>query len=202
MTHDVSTDDLDADVILTHIERHLGVAARYCKKEYAPTGDCIFYMTFHGTPVPEASTLVTFGLSRHLLEQPKSPAIRQELMLSCLTSQLDDSLLTVLSTLTEEVLERHIAMARNDVVGSRGPIAHHASVQGFLVQSPWCWDIEFERAPHNVAFPMLLPITPVEERFIRTHGSKQFLEALTDQDIDYLDLRRESAQVCRGPHDD
>jgi hypothetical protein len=103
---------------------------------------------------------------------------------------------SLLAVVAKDLLEKHRALRRGDVLGPAGPIKPGASAQGFYCTGPsFCDDAfaVFEKSDPATVFVWLVPVAHTEIHYIWSHGWSAFEDLLVEKDPDLWDLERPSA---------
>jgi len=150
---------------------------------------------FENQPVPDATTYVTTGISKHLLHQTSGPEIKLEL-LACAWSRFRHARIdSLLFAISQEILSSHHAPAHGDVIGPRGPIAEGSKLEAFYFMPPLYHTETMEALDSDgaqILFVWALPISAAEAAFIRREGWEAFEERIHLLDPDLMDLERAS----------
>jgi|ERR1051325_1815693 hypothetical protein len=186
---------MSGPTLIDHLEEHLGAPARTFEPLSPRDHRPFQVISFEGTPFPDATTLVTAGLSARPREQSKGHNIRQELVAATYRSRDEEELAAVVDAIGREVLTRDSALLRGEVVGPAGPIFAGSTIEAFAYTSPWYWSDEFSRfsgLSPAVLMIWLLPLTTAEAGYVRQHGIDRFEVEINEQVPDLLDFRRPS----------
>ena len=100
---------------------------------------------------------------------------------------------SVLHAVAAELLEKHVALPRGQVIGPRGPLVPGSSLEAIACLSPWYWPdsfASFQEGSRITVMVWLVPIYPAEAEFIRKAGVDAFEARISEIDPDLLDLRR------------
>lgn len=176
-----------------HLEAYLGRV----QKRFEPARDedrrPFQVLSFDGMPFRESTTIVTAGLGAHVLDQPKGPAVRQELVGCAYRAEADERFAGLVDLVGRDMLQSHKAVLRGQVIGPGGPLVRGATVEALLCASPWYWPEGFERydgMQPPVLIIWLVPITASEAAFVRERGIDAFEELVEKHEPDLLDLQR------------
>ncbi len=184
----------DDPPLLRHMERHLGA---YCEATRAG-GQRGSILAFADQPVQGALTVSSFGLSRHRLPQPRGPELRQELIVSA--EQVEwKALASVVDVAAEQVLSRHSALLRGELLGPTGRLVPGSSACAFFCCHPGCFPQSFEDLKVDgdpILFVWLVAVLPDEATYIETHGAGAFMSLIKEHSPNLLDWRRSSLPVC------
>lgn len=179
--------------LLDHMESYLGAyKSRFVTGDgTAPSGPPL--LLFDRQPFDDASTITTFGLSNHLLSQPRSPPIRQELVMCFHKDASPIPFGQILTAIAQRLIDRHKALLRGDVLFLEGPIVPGHLQSALLCTNPWYWTDGFEQASVDVGsviFVWLVPVFDDEGNFIQSHGLEAWEQMISNKDVDLLDLSR------------
>lgn len=180
--------------LIRYLEEHLGPISRGFKVK----GELVQLSRFENQPVSGATTLTTLGLSNHELHLAGGGSLREELIVSARKETEIDYLGRALHGIAQDVLERHHALVRGDVLGPRGPVVPNSTLEAFFCIHPAYWPESFdlfEGPEFKVRFLWLVPIAKKESDFIANEGWKSMLDQIRAQDPDLLDLRRPSMNL-------
>lgn len=184
--------------LLDHLESYLGA----CKSSFAATDGIVpsepSLLLFDRQPFDDANTIITFGLSNHLLSQPKSPPIRQELVMCFHKDANPIPYGQILTAITRRLIDRHKALLRGDVLFLEGPIVPGYSQSALVCTNPWYWAEGFEQASVDVGSVIVVWLVPVfdeEGQLIQSQGLAVWEQKISNQDIDLLDLRRKPLEL-------
>jgi hypothetical protein len=180
--------------LIDFLESHLGEMSNGFLFE-GPQDRPIQVARFDHQPVSTAVTLVTTGLSKHVLHQLSPRDIRMEL-LACAYSEFDiPDLAKVVFALAQEILEKHHAPARGDVIGPRGPICSGSNLEALYFSHPAYHSAgldKFEGDPPETIIAWIVPISASEAAYIHQHGWSAFEELVESKEPDLLDMKRPS----------
>ncbi|MSQ59073.1 MAG: suppressor of fused domain protein [Betaproteobacteria bacterium] len=183
------------EVLMQYIERYLGPIDQ---KLVLGSGTAreFFVLRFPGKPEPADQSLVTFGLSTHLLEiSGRDERIRMEFVI-CANASFDSKILAVLLVmLGEMVLESHSVPGVHCIYPCGSPIIiggdprfeyAYLSFPGYL---PSEFEVCDDLKP-PVRFMQVIPITANEVEFIKNNGWRAFEDAFDEQEIDLMEFGR------------
>lgn len=177
-----------------HLERHLGPIAR----GWAPLGgrpDGIQVCLFPDRPVTGAVTYSTLGLSRHVLAMPSNREVRQELLLPVGNRCSHDDLSRLLLYVSEDIVGRHRALLRGEVVSLGHSIRNGSRCTNLYVSLPVVFPEGLATCVQThpaTVFAWLIPISDPEAAVVGEKGWAHFEEALEREDLDLFDLDRPS----------
>lgn len=174
-----------------HYERHLGDIQRGWSDEKETHG--VQIVSFERQPEPGVRTFATLGLGRHVVKQPRSGSIRQELLISVNEAFSSDAVAGLLLSLAERVLVRHEALLRGEVIGPAAPVVAGSKLTAIYVTNPSPFDkslTEFASEPPPLVFAYLVPIAEAEAVLVREKGCRWFEEQLERQNPDIWNLAR------------
>jgi hypothetical protein len=178
--------------LIAFLEEHLGTMAGGSLFEASP-GQKVQVARFEDQPVPHSITYVTTGLSKHLLHQASGRSVRLEL-LTCIWSRFRDSGIdSLLFALSQDILERHHAPMRGEVVGPAGPVVLGSTLEAFYFLPPLYHPEALETfGPEDsqTVFVWALPVSASEATFIRGTGWNVFEKRIHSADPDLMDLAR------------
>src|SRR5689334_2090474 len=109
--------------LIEHLEKFCGPIVEGWKND--PDGKAMPFqiVRLNGGPAAESVTYSTLGLSNHLLKSPRSSRlIRLELTMLARRDETQKSLPALLQQVAGEVVMRHVALLRGDVIGPRGAL--------------------------------------------------------------------------------
>ena len=135
-------------------------------------------LRFDGVPHAGCSSYATVGLSEHLLDG----RYRLELIMA-VGSEVKPPL-PVLVRVGEEIISRHAALLRGDVVKVGG-----GGVEWLYATVPVYYPDALAQVD-GVAVVWLVPVSDSEARFVKQHGWDPFEDRLAEADPDLTDLRR------------
>jgi hypothetical protein len=180
--------------LIRYLEDHLGPISSGFKVE----GERVQLSRFENQPVHGATTLTTLGLSNHELHLADGGSLREELIVAARKESEIDYLGRALHGIAKDILERHHALLRGDVLGPRGPVVPDSTLEAFFCIHPAYWPESFdlfEGPEFEVGFLWLVPITKKESDYIANEGWKPMLDKIEAQDPDLLDLKRPSLKL-------
>jgi hypothetical protein len=150
---------------------------------------------FPHQPAPEVLTYATLGLSHHLLALREGRCVRQEFVLALHERFGQDSLAALLLHVAEDVLGRHRALLRGEVLPLGAPLVSQSAATDLYATLPVVFPDSFatfsDTSPPTV-FVWLVPIMREESRFIQAHGWSEFETLLEQSEVDLFDLARPS----------
>jgi hypothetical protein len=151
-------------------------------------------LSFRGTPVPEATTIATAGLSGHILEQPRGPKIRQEFVACTYHKNANEEFAGIIDHVGRQILLEHKALLRGEVLGPAGPIVPGSTLEALLCASPWYWEDDgfsrYSGLTPAVLIVWLVPISCDEANFIQNNGIDVFEDLIAKREPDLFDLGR------------
>lgn len=175
-----------------HLEHHLGRIERVWSSDDCPG---VSVCLFRGVPRAGAVTLATLGLSEHVLALNDTRQVRQELLLMVRDTHPLDDLRDVLFHIAHEVMERHHALLRGDVIRLGYTLTEDSAARALYASIPVILPDEFSvlegSAPATV-FVWLVPLLPAEAQLAKELGWNDFEDRLEAADPDLLDLSRAS----------
>lgn len=185
-----------AEAILDHLTTHLGEWSCGWTVEGSGEGT-LQLLQYSRRPAPEASTVVTYGVSRHRLQQRRGVDLRLELVVAALTEQLTPRVRDLLTGFALHVLETHSAPPRGSCHGRFEPVAPGSVLTSFVLLEPGYWPASFEACPAvgedvQTFFLWLLPVSAAERSYVEESGVDALLDSIAERDIDLLDLCRPS----------
>jgi hypothetical protein len=185
--------------LLEHFEAYLGrVRAGFPGDESTPPG--VQVVRFGpDQPFTGVTTVATLGLSRHYLNQPTQPPVRQELIMHVPEYAQPSNLAGVLLQVADEMLRNQRCLLRGEVVGPRGTLFAGTAMTAFYAALPvYLPDgfADFVNEDGPVALTWLVPITDAEAGYVARYGWSAFEDALAVEDPDLTDLNRRSLAVA------
>ena len=178
-------------VLMDHLERFLGEFSGRGTAE--PEWNVPFsVLQFDDVPEREVTTLVTFGISNHLLVGSDEGERRQEVLLS-MRKQYDDVSVEIAVSIGAYLVDRHVALLEGETVAI--PAELRGSLDRLVVARPDHIDSGLARCegfqpPVDVLW--LLPFAPDESHVAIEHGWRDLLAWLRSSEADPYDLRRPS----------
>ena len=164
--------------VLAHFERHLGQTAGGWSQDASGVRLPFDVLRFDNAPHGGCTSYVTVGLSEHLLDG----RFRLELIMGLQASV--DPPLPVLVRVGEEIISRHAALLRGDVVKVGG-----GGVEWLYATVPVYYPDALAQVD-GVAVVWLVPVSDSEAQFVKQHGWDPFEDRLAEADPDLTDLRR------------
>jgi hypothetical protein len=101
--------------------------------------------------------------------------------------------MSVLADVSDQAIAMHAAPERGTVIGPRGRFFAETKMEALYCTAPVCFDqglAEFSPFPEPFVPIWLVPITPIEAQYVRTHGWSLFEDRLDESNPDLLDLLR------------
>ena len=151
---------------------------------------------FEEAPNSGVITFATVGLSEHLLHYwTTGREIRQELLMTCHTTQREANIPGLLELIGKEVsLEKHGLLA-GEVIGPRGPLFPGRQMTALYaagaVYFPETMQSLVSSTGQETVFVWLIPIHSSEAASIAADGWSAFEEKLVAMDPDLQDLDRD-----------
>lgn len=149
---------------------------------------------FRETPVREAVTFSTLGLSRYELHSPVSGKhIRHELILSVPASSAEGAVPGVLQQVAQEAIASGHAYLRGDVIGTRGALFEGSLLEALYVAIPVYYPDSFAvySGPEgDIVIAWLVPISSHEATFVKQVGWQAFEDCLDSNAPDLIDVWR------------
>lgn len=180
--------------LIRHIERFLGRMRGGWTHDDTGRRLPVSVAQFSGQPRRGATTLVTLGLSNHVLQQPDG-GIRQELVFSCWERSGLRNAPGMLTHLGDYAIRRHTAFLRGEWEVYQSPLLDGTNLFGFFLGIPKGFPREFlfntELYEEPLVFVQLFPITAAEAQLRDLKGEEALMEKLVNADL--LDLGRRSA---------
>lgn len=116
--------------LVNHLERHLGeIQQGWGPEERAGLQVALF----SNTPSADLATLVSLGLSNHILQMTGERTVRQELLLVAGKHAPLEQLAALLLTVAETVLNAHQALLRGHVLTLAEPVTPGGSLTHLYV---------------------------------------------------------------------
>jgi len=151
--------------------------------------------TFRDQPVEGAFTLVTVGLSEHLLPGDESEPVRQELLVCAWDRFFGDALYQAFFSMADLVLEDGTRIDPGTVYELPERIADAMGSHRFFAYPP-CYHPEelqpIQLDDGEVEIRWLIPIAPEESDFVEREGAEAFDDLLELENPDLMDLDRGS----------
>jgi hypothetical protein len=176
------------------LEEHLGVMAGGFVFD-SPPDRPVQIARFEDQPVAGAFTLITTGISKHVLHQSSGNNIRLELLMCAWRDVAAQALAPVLFAIAQEILGSHHAPSRGTVLGPREPLLENATVEAILFTHPGYHAAEldgFDGEPPETIVAWALPVTSAEANLISAKGYAGFESLLEQQSPDLMDFFRPS----------
>lgn len=176
-----------------HIDRYLGPTPSAITAE---SRHGLRAATFDDAPEPKLKTILTIGLSGHLLHQQSGRDIRQELMATFDRRFGSLPWAEVLLAAATVIVQRHTPVQRGEVLGPAGPLFPEAPwchATALLCTPPSFFGEEFsepEFEEERIVFVELIPITTEEAEWIGAQGWSKFFDRVNRDEINILDLQR------------
>ncbi|MEN6520539.1 MAG: suppressor of fused domain protein [Armatimonadota bacterium] len=186
-------EDKEIPLLIAHIERSLGKMDDY-RKDTDDKNPFILVTAYKNQPCEDCTTLVTLGLSNHLLNRDGRD-YRMELILAFQNSVLYYDAVSLLMSFGQYVITKHKALLRGDVIGPATPIMPDIKMTALYASCPTIFDDDlavFEESDPPTIFVWLLPIYTKEAEFIYENGWSIFEDILIEKDPNLLDFHRES----------
>lgn len=183
--------------LVNHLERHLGNIQRgWGPEERAGLQVALF----SDTPSAGLATLVSLGLSNHVLQMTGERTVRQELLLVAGKYAPLEQLAALLLNVTETVLNTHQALLRGHVLALAAPVTPGSSLTHLYVCVPFFLSEEartFHLSSPPTIFAWLMPITQAEASYIEKSGWSAFEDKLEElgEEMDLFDLERSSVPI-------
>lgn len=182
-----------SDGLVEHLESFLGPISGGWSTDESGQRLRFQVVRFDGAPDERSVTYLSLGLSRHELGLP-TKTVREELLVSVHREWASDRLASVISTIGEELLGRHRALLRGEILPPREPITPGSQLAAFYAAAPVLIPDAFGSyagsTPPTV-FVWLVPITATESELVASHGWEWFESQLEAQQPDLLDLGRD-----------
>lgn len=176
-----------------HLERHLGPMERGWSSSSLPG---VQVCVFRDQPCAGVVTLATLGLSNTILAMNGDRRVRQELLLAVREGAKLEELAKILLDVAERLMQRERALLRGDLVplGAKIDEAREADVlyASMPVVFPDGLATLRESTPATVVV-WLIPVHPLEARFIESSGWNAFEDRLESVNPDLFSLDRGSA---------
>ncbi len=172
----------DVPALVRYFETYLGPIQSGLRLSEGVQG-----VTFREQPVTGATAFTTLGLCNHLLAQKRGPSVRVEFLLACQNSFIDSFRpLSVLADVSDQALALHSAPPR-------GRFFAESQMEALYYAAPVYFQdglVNFSGFVEPLLLIWLVPISPAEAAFVKTHGWSRFETLLTELDPDLLDLLR------------
>lgn len=178
--------------LIEHVEGFLGPIVSGYSMPGAPSYQVVKF------EVPWATIVMTLGLSHHELRSEESvKSIRHELLMM-VPEDLAGTAAGVLADLADEVLAAHAPLLQGQVIGPRGPMFAGTEMEAIYVAAPVYLPEGFgsvDTDQGTVVFAWMVPITPAEAGFARSHGWSAFEDLLLAEQPALLDVHRQPVGV-------
>lgn len=178
-----------------HIEKYLGKMEGGDIVSHPIYGN-LSIAYFENQPNEGITSYVSLGLSNHVLYLTESKDIRIELLISLYNNYLKENIVDVLLSVSEEILTKHRAPLRGNVIKTKSTFLNNLNVAGFYITHPVFFEEDFwvyENSEPSVVFLWLIPINQKEINFIELNGWDKFEDLLEEKDdCDFWDLQRNS----------
>lgn len=179
--------------LITHIERSLGKIDKAWKDKGEDLA--ISISTYKNQPCEGYTTLVSLGLSSHILKRG-CREYRQELIFAIRNSIQYEDALDLLMGYAQFMVSKHQAMLRGEVIGPYAkPLLPGTRMMALYASCPVIFDDDlavFEGSDPPTVFVWMIPIYAEEAEFIANYGWSKFEDILVDKDPNLLDFHRES----------
>ena len=178
-----------------------GEDVRYCRPEpttfYREQTTGLGAAVFTNIPDRGLTTVITIGLSDHVLTQSKSGrGVRQELLVCVRSEFVFLPWHEILFGVAARLMRSGAALLRGDVIGPAGllfPESKECHSTALLASVPAFFDggfLEIVSTEPVSVMVELLPITTEEAESIDKCGWWEFCAKIDNGDVDILDLRR------------
>jgi hypothetical protein len=101
--------------------------------------------------------------------------------------------MSLLADVSDQALSSHAAPARGTVIGPRGRFFAESEMEALYCAAPVYFDnglAAFTAFAEPFVPVWLMPIAPIEAKYVRIHGWSRFEDRLEERDLDLLDLLR------------
>lgn len=184
--------------LVNHLERHLGDIQQGWGPEKRGG---LQVALFSDTPSAGLATLVSLGLSNHILQMAGGRTVRQELLLVAGRHAPLEQLAALLLTVAETILNSHQALLRGHVLTLAEPVIPGSALTHLYVCVPFFLNEEartLQSSSPPTIFAWLVPITQVEASYIEKSGWSAFEDKLEElgEEMNLFDLERLSVVVA------
>ncbi len=177
--------------VAEHLELHLGQMVGGMSSTSVPG---VHVCEFRDRPSPGIVTLATLGVSHTVLALSGTREVRQELMLGCRATELDN-VEKLLIHVADLVLQSGRAILRGEVIPLGDPVAKDSALSSLYAAIPVLYPDELatleDSSPPTVVV-WLLPVSAAEASFVRASGWSDFEDKLASAYVDLFDLKRRS----------
>ncbi len=176
---------------IEHVERFLGNINQGWGDKSSHQG--LQIISFKNKPEEGVDTLITLGLSRHILDISSSKKVRHELLFSIHASYSSINIFSFLLSLCEMIVKSHKPLFRGEVIQLPVDIVKKVHFDAIYCAIPVFFDDDFatcyETNPPTVIV-WILPINENEADFILKNGWDKFEDILEEANIDFFALTR------------
>lgn len=186
------------DQLRSHVVKTLGPIAQ----EWDETTDGVrlpfTIARVPGSPVQDATTWVTLGLSDCHRHFPSGKPTRQELVFACYANEDLSNVEGLIAAVALEGVNEERALGRGRVLGPAGPILKGTDMEALYASLPAYFSTAFgdcSTTAGKVHFMWLVPVYRSEAEFVLRAGWELFEGLLEKQDPDLLDLSRGELRI-------
>lgn len=181
--------------LVEHFEQHLGRIESGWSKNADGAAMPFQVVRFLNPAGPGTIGFATLGLSRHELHgsQPDQ-TIRCELLMLVLDGWRDGPIPGIMQQVGRDILSNHHAPLRGEVIGPYGPLVGSSQLEALYAALPVYLPDSFatyEDDGEQIVIIWLIPISAGEAEFVTDSGWSEFENALSDTDLQLMDLNRE-----------
>lgn len=177
------------------IARHVQKFCGRPDKGWSDPGSGILVGRYPAVPDDDLTTFLSAGLGSHVLTQPASGVrIRQEILLSVKNHYKYLPIQNVIFVVASLLLEKHLPIPRGQAIWPLPVFFPEigGTCSGLYCGHPGFFPDDFLQIDLEIPliFVEAYPLTEREFRFIKTHGSDKFEEAVENGEFDLLNLAR------------
>lgn len=180
--------------LIKHLEFHLGEIDSGWSESIDQKRIPFQIVWFKNSPVTQATTFMTLGLSQTPLRQPDDSFVRQELLFCCHDTYANEEIASLLLAVGEDLLVEKRALLRGQVLRLASPVIDSSKMQALYCTSPVYFPDEFHEYKGSspvTSIVWTVPIAKKEAEFITQKGWNRFEDLLVEQNPDLLNLKRE-----------
>jgi hypothetical protein len=150
---------------------------------------------FKNSPFESVDTLLTLGLSRHVLRLSDKKKVRQELVFPVSGAALQVSVVSCLLFICDLILKGHDALLRGEVIRLPEEGARELGFEAVYCAIPVFMDdafATFDGSQPPTVIVWIIPIYGSEADYVDANGWDKFEELLEEKDPDLFSLEREA----------
>lgn len=179
--------------LIDHLERYLGEIEGGWSRDADG-----HQMPFQVARFPHGSgsgtvSFATLGLSRYPLRDASGKEIRHELLMIVPERLREGVIPGLLQQVGQESLSAARPLLRGEVIGPRGALVAGSEMEAMYVAIPVYLPDDFAvYDDEQIVIAWLVPISPSEADFVKSHGWRVFEKCLVKADPDLTDIFRPS----------